>query len=374
MASAGHNVILIAAKVEPDLAALKNVAWVKISTPSSFPDLIAYQVFASRAYRAIRHLKGDIDILHLNGAITYMGGDVNASHFVHSNWIKSPYYTYKTEGGLYGYYQLVNTMIAAWWEKKSYRSARKVVAVSDFVRNSLIDDVGALPEQVEVIFNGVDLDQFHPLRPEENNSLRKDLNIPDDAFLCFFSGDVKTNRKNLDIALKSVAALGERFHLVVAGGFRPETYPEMVQEMGIANRVYFLGHRSDVPTLLRCADAFLFASHYDPCPLVILEAMSSAVPTITAPSVGSSVLITHGENGFILKESNDTEGMIRALKLLAENPEQRAIIAEKARETCRLYTWSEMAKKYEKLYMNVLEAKKAEAAQVCSRSIGADVR
>lgn len=358
LARQGHSVTLVSSTIDPVLAAEPNITWLEVSVPDWLAlDLFRYQVFALGAYRTLNRRKSEFDIIHLNGAITFIAADVNASHFVHSDWLKSPYHTARVTKGLYALYQRCVTILNACWERKAYKAALCVVAVSDKVRNSLIKQADVTASKIEVIYNGVDTDEFHPRRTGEPNLLRETLGIPDDAFLAFFSGGIKTNRKNLDLPLQAIAALGPRYHLVVVGTDGGGPYPKMASELEITDRVHFLGHRDDVASLLRDADAFVFASHYDPCPLVIFEALASAIPVVTAPSVGSAAVIQHGENGFVIKDSNDLEGLIHSIKLLAEDAKIAHQIAQSGRETAQNLTWEAMAKRYESLYQKIYATK-----------------
>jgi len=358
LAEAGHEVTLISTAVDPPLAALPGVAWRAVPIPSWLRGaLFRYQVFALGARRAIRREPSGFDIVHLNGFIAYHPADVNASHFVHADWLKSPHHVSRVARGADAAYQWSVTVLNVGWERRAYRVARRVVAVSEAVRDSLADDVGIDTAKIEVIPNGVDTAEFRPLAPGETNALRAELGLSGGTFVAFFAGDIRTNRKNLDLALHSVGRLGPGFHLAVAGGAAGSPYPAMARDLKIADRVHFLGHRADVPALLRGANALAFASHYDPYALVIPEAMASGVPVVTAPSVGASSLIRQGENGFVLRDSSDLEGMTAALQHLAADPSSAARIGAAGRALAETLSWGAMARRYEALYQEVLAEK-----------------
>jgi len=109
--------------------------------------------------------------------------------------------------------------------------------------------------------------------------------------------------------------------------------------------------------LLRGADAFAFASHYDPFALVIPEAMASGVPIITAPSVGASALIKHGENGFVIRESGDLQGMVTVLQQIANDSHLVSNIRRNARKTAEMMSWEAMALQCEAVYERIRAAK-----------------
>jgi glycosyltransferase involved in cell wall biosynthesis len=180
--------------------------------------------------------------------------------------------------------------------------------------------------------------------------LRKSLGLPTAACISFFTGDLKTNRKNLDLVLQALVQLPKYHHLVVAGGVEGSIYPAMARELEIDDRVHFLGYRSDVSSLLRYADVFAFPSHYDPCPLVLLEALACGVPVITARSVGNSASLEHGKNGYVLESSYDLDAFVRILGQLGESTELRRRVGQAGRRTAEELSWQKMAAHYETIY------------------------
>ncbi|PSN14661.1 glycosyl transferase [filamentous cyanobacterium CCT1] len=364
LARAGHQVSLIAMVIDPALDGLENVSCLRIPPPRWLPTaLLRNQYFALRSCQLLTTLAPDLDIVHLNGSLTYYPADINTSHFVHSNWLRSAYHPSRTFaaknfGRMYAAYQWFYTQLNAEWERKAYQAASVVVAVSDFVKSSLVQDAQIIPDKIVTVLNGVDTQEFHPLEKNAENLLRKELNLASDQFVVFFAGGIRTNRKNLDLTLNALTQLDCSVHLVVAGSTVGSAYPNIAQELNIHNRVHFLGHRNDVSNLLRCADAFAFPSHYDPFSLSVLEALASGVPVITAPSVGSSVLIRSGINGFLLEHSDDLDGMITALSYLTKYPDSAAQIGMNGRRTAEAHSWLHMAKQYEEIYQTVYQEKR----------------
>jgi hypothetical protein len=58
--------------------------------------------------------------------------------------------------------------------------------------------------------------------------------------------------------------------------------------LNVSDHVHFLGYRRDIPDLMRTANIFVFPSRYEACPLVLLEAMASGLPIVTAQTAGGS--------------------------------------------------------------------------------------
>jgi glycosyltransferase involved in cell wall biosynthesis len=358
LAADGHSITLVATEVDPVLAAVPNIEWRPVRIPRAVPTaLLKQQIFAAGAWAALSPDHHSFDIVQLNGAITYLPADVNIAMFVHSNWAKSAYHPGAVQKGSYGAYQRLYTALNAAWERRAFRAATRVVALSPPVSQSLQQDVGLQAGQIKTIEPGVDADEFRPLRKGEVNFLRQAANLSPDKFLLFFAGDIRSNRKNLDLVLNVMTELDKSVHLAVAGSKIGSPYPALAHKLGLADRVHFLGHRPDMAALLRGADAFVFPSHYDTFALVVTEAMASGVATITSNNVGAATMINHGQTGFVLRHSNDHQGLLSTLRRLRDEPGLCTGIAAAGREAAAAYSWRAMAGRYESLYGTLAQAK-----------------
>jgi glycosyltransferase involved in cell wall biosynthesis len=351
----GHRVFMVASEVAPELSCHPNAYVLLVKIPKWVQTaILRHQIFAVRSAALLRQHRIKFDVIHANGGITYHSSDVNACHFVHSSWINSRFHPIREKKGIEGLYQWLYTALNGKWEQRADRATKRVIAVSDFVKHSLIEDAHVPAETIEVIWNGVDIEEFRPRVRGEENLLRSSLGLPVSACISFFTGDIKSNRKNLDLVLHAMKRLPSQHHLVVAGSTVGSPYPAMARRMGLEDRVHFLGHRSDVSVLLRCADVFTFPSHYDPCPLVVLEALASGIPVITTRSVGNSALIESGKNGYILSGNYDLDGLVESLLDFGESEELRSQIGQEGRKTAEERSWQKMARNYEAIYQSVL--------------------
>src|SRR5262249_39146420 len=75
---------------------------------------------------------------------------------------------------------------------------------------------------------------------------------------------------------------------------------DLCNELGVADRIRFLGHREDVPDLLRAADIFFLPSTSEGLPLSVLEAQATKVPVLAAATAGIPEVITDGETAFLI--------------------------------------------------------------------------
>ena len=338
----GHHVTLVATNIDDELANDPGVTCVRIPVEGLPTTLLQDNAFARRSGAWLRKHRDQFDAVHVNGCITTVPGDVNAVHFVHGSWMRSPVHTFRVRRDAYGLYQYLYTALNARWEKQAFQAAGTVIAVSDQVRRELIE-IGVPANKIEVIINGVDLNEFRP-----GSEDRRALGLPENVVLGLFAGDIRTPRKNLDTVLHALAQTPE-MHLAVAGGVDQSPYPRMAEDLGVADRTHFLGFRRDMADLMRAADLFVFPSRYEACSLVMLEALSSGLPVVTARSAGGSEVVC-SDCGFVLDDANDVAALAASLKTLAEDEPLRRSMGRAAREVAERHSWEAMADAYLALY------------------------
>jgi glycosyltransferase involved in cell wall biosynthesis len=338
-------VTLVASHVAPELLAHPKVRWVPMKIGRWWPtNLLRQQVFALKSALWLRTHRGEYDVLHVNGFITWMPADVNTAHFVHSGWFGSKYYPFGLTKGLWSAYQFVYTRVNASLERWAYRRSRVITAVSQKVADE-IGAIGLTPHnRVDVIYNGVDTQGFAAAQGD-----RAKFNLPAGAFLLLFVGDLRTPRKNLGTVLEALRHLPDHVHIAVAGYLPGSPYPEQARSLGIAARVHFLGLVKDMPVLMHSVDAFVFPSRYEAMSLSLLEAMAAGLPVVTARTAGGAEIITP-ECGIVLDDPDDPEALAGAIAQLAESGDVRHAMGIAANGLATGFGWARMAAQYIALY------------------------
>ncbi len=344
----GHRVTLLAGEVAPELAAHEAVTWVPVPVDGWPTALLRHQIFAWRTARWLSRHRDALDLVVTNGFITWAAAEVNAVHHVHSMSRRAASHAAHVRRGPYAWYQWLFSALNAYWEKQAFEKARTVVAVSEKVRDEL-EAVGVPEENIRVICNGVDTEEFVPGAED-----RAALGLPEDVPLALFVGDLRTPGKNLDTVLRAVRR-APALHLAVGGSRERSPYPQMAKELDIEKRVRFLGYRRDVPALMRAADLFVFPSRYEACSLVMLEALASGLPVVTARTAGGAEIVAEA-GGTVLPDPNDAEGLTRTLRALVVDPDRLARMSHAARATAEKYTWTHMAQQYLDLFEELAPA------------------
>jgi glycosyltransferase involved in cell wall biosynthesis len=334
----GHTISLYSEHVDSHM--IRAGALAQIAQPPAFLPgrMFRDQIFACRtAWRLARDVRS-YDAVLACGFATWAAADVNAVHFVHRSWLRSPYHPWRLRRSLRTFYALVMSMLNLYLERSAFRRSNRVVAVSDKVRRELIE-TGVPADHISVILNGVDAEEFHPGPADRGR-----FGLPEGVTLALFAGDLKTPRKNLDTVLRAMAAV-PGLHLAVAGRHEGTPWPALAQSCGVADRVHFLGFQTDMPALMRAAELFVFPSRYEACSLVLLEALASGLPVITAASAGGAELITP-DVGVVLDDSDDVAALAAALRTILDDPTRRQTMAAAARQIGLAHSWPAMARQY----------------------------
>lgn len=334
----GWQVTLLANNVGDELLSLPGLRWIRINVDRVPTTLAREIVFATRSALRLWRLRARADALLVNGFITWSAADVTAAHFVHAAWWASPYRERARVKGPRDLYHWLYSMANAWLERAAYRRSRVVVAVSGQVRQQLIDR-GIDPAAIQVIANGVDTAEFHPAT-ESRGAAR----LPTGVVCGLFVGDLETGRKNLHTVLRALVACPQ-VHLAVVGTVGQSRYPAMAAELGLGERVHFLGYRRDVPQLMREADFVVYPSLYEPSGLVLLEAMASGVPVITARTVGG-VEFAGEDCALVLEDPEDAAAMAEAVRQLVAEPSERARRVALGRQRAEQLQFAQMGARY----------------------------
>jgi glycosyltransferase involved in cell wall biosynthesis len=343
----GYELTILAAHCAEEIANHPRALFLPMGHESLPTELLRNLMFARRSARWLQRHRHELDLIQGNGFVTWEDCDIVAAHFIHAGWRKSPYYPF-TSFSPYSLYQRLYTFLNSRWEKGAFLRASRVIAVSHGIAKEL-NLLGVSADRIEVIYNGVDTEQFSP-GPSERESFGLPLQVP----LALFVGDIRTPRKNLDTVLRALQQTPE-IRLAVAGNLKGSPYPALARELGVSERVIFLDKVSRIASLMRSVDLFVFPSRYEAHPLVVLEAMASGLPAIVSGNFGAEGFL--GDGGHILKDPNDANALAALMNDLMRSPEKRRSMALAARERALKMQWSTMASAYIDVYEKLLHSK-----------------
>ena len=224
-------------------------------------------------------------------------------------------------------------------ERASFKSQyfRRGIAVSELVRQDLLKTFALAPSKVLTLYNGVDLKRFAPNRDKSlARKIRRDFGIPEDWRAVAFVGHGFA-RKGLRFLLDAWPQVNSQTCLVVAGTDRTAAaYRSYAMQLGIGDRVIFIGARADVEHLFAAVDALALPSLFEPFGNVVMEAMAAGLPALCSKLTGAAELIPRELRELVIDDPTDVGELARRLNLLLRLGSDASKVA---RATAEQYTW-----------------------------------
>ena len=175
------------------------------------------------------------------------------------------------------------------------------------------------PERIRVVYNGVDVERFSPLRRAEfRNSMRQRLGIDNDAVLALAVAH-NFQLKGVPTLLRALEILAPKslpLHAVVVGGKWIRSWQLWAKARRLC--VTFVGARPDTVPFYAAADLLVHPSFYDSCSLVLLEAAASGLPLLVSKENGAAELLTDNVEGLLLDDSADAQRLAAQMESLLD--------------------------------------------------------
>ncbi|MFN3763691.1 MAG: glycosyltransferase family 4 protein, partial [Anaerolineae bacterium] len=280
--------------------------------------------FSLRALRHIRRLAAGVDILHVHGARAALFGRLAAV----SLGRRRPRIVYTIHGFAAPHYPPPRRALLLVIERALAPFTDRFIAVCHAEREAILSAGVARPEQVRVVWNGIDTKRFSEVEVDRAMQ-RVALGIPPDATVIITVSRLYKPRDfdTLLLAFQRVAAAHPDTQLLIVGDgpYRPQV-ERLIGELGLASRVKLAGFRRDIPQLLAASDIFaLSTAFWEGLPLTVLEAMAAGLPVVTSDVGGIREAVIPQETG-ILVSPGDFAAFSEALQeLLTDRPKARAM-------------------------------------------------
>jgi UDP-glucose:(heptosyl)LPS alpha-1,3-glucosyltransferase len=240
-------------------------------------------------------------------------------------------------------------------ERRVFERTPRIVAIAEAGRREITALYGVAPDRLSVVYNGVDLERFHP----RNRALyraggRAEGGIPAGAYTMLFAGSGFA-RKGLATAVEAFAAFSDRSsRLVVLGKGDASDYRHLALRLGVSERVVWLGARNDPERWYAGADIVVLPSRYEPFGNVHLEALASGLPVIASACAGGAEVVSDGVNGAIVNPT-DTAAITSALERFRQRTP--AELSDAARRSAEPYTYAAQVDGFARVYSAVSRAR-----------------
>lgn len=227
------------------------------------------------------------------------------------------------------------------WRELAYRFTDGLADITTNVSQAAVDcyvRVGAAPEnKIRFIPNGLDTDRFKP-DGQYVKALREELGL-DDSFVWLAVGRLE-KEKDYPCMLRAFAmvqAAGRSMLLIAGRGPDEGALKSLARDLGIADRVRFIGVRTDVERLMNAADAYVMSSAWEGLPMVLLEAAATALPAVTTDVGGCREIVIDGETGAVVQPENPRELAEAMLRIMTMPEAQRLALGRAGRRHVEKY-------------------------------------
>ncbi len=249
------------------------------------------------------------------------------------------------------YFRVARWLTPATWsfarlERRQYLGRERPVVVvnSGMVREHFAGYYGIGAKDLFVVPSAVDPNRFRDYdRPRRRVDFRQRCGIAADETVALFVA-MNYRLKGLEPLLHAVSRMpaakpgGGGFRLVVAGNKQFAAYERQARRLGIAERVRFLGPCHPIRDAYFAADFLVHPTFYDPCSLVVLEALACSLPVITSRYNGAGELLSPPREGYVVDDPHDHEHLAWCMQQLLD-PARRAACAQAARAAAARWTF-----------------------------------
>ena len=208
--------------------------------------------------------------------------------------------------------------VSGWIENAPYKKGKftKIIAISDMVKQDMIQWYKIPENRIVVVYNGVDIERFHPKNRQYREEIRRRNGIGEEFVILFVSNNFRM--KGLCYLIRALAEVKKSnpfpCKCLVLGRGRKAPYARLAEKLGISKEVIFAGSTDEPEKYYGAADLLVHPTFYDACSLTVLEALASGLPVITTSFNGAAGLITHGEDGWIVTDPSDRNELRKALR------------------------------------------------------------
>ena len=240
------------------------------------------------------------------------------------------------------------------------RYTDKLVAVCETVKDITITREKIDRAKIEVIYNGIDLEEFSPERNGEGDAVRSEFGIaPGDIVVGSITHLTKV--KGNEYLIRAAPAILSEFpktrFLIVGDGPLRKDMEALCVKKGIRDRVVFAGQRNNIPEILSAMNIFVCPSISEGFSNSILEAMAMGKPVVATDVGGNKELIRNGENG-ILVNPGDDKGLSENILTIIRNRDMARQMGQIGRElVVQKYDLNLIVQQLMELYISVRKLK-----------------
>lgn len=238
------------------------------------------------------------------------------------------------------------------------RHTDAIVAISPRIRDDIVvkHRIGR-PDQVRVVPLGFDLGRFAAIDGSRRTAAQIELGLPAGARVITTVGrlvPIKQQWLFLEMASRIAVRAPDAVFLLAGDGPLRHDLERRASDLGLGDRIRFLGWRDDLPRLYAASDVFVLTSANEGTPVALIEAIAAGVVSVSTDVGGVRDVITGPESGSVVPPGN-VEALVEAVSsLLATEPSRMAIGGEARASVSSRFGFDRLVRDVVELYRELL--------------------
>ena len=250
--------------------------------------------------------------------------------------------------------------MSGWIEGAAYRKKPLccIIAISDMIKQDMIRWYGIQEGKITVVYNGVDIELFHPRNQQYREEIRRRHGIQDEFLILFVSNNFRM--KGLGHLIRALANIKEEgfppFKCLVIGRGRKHFYIRLAKKLGVSKEIVFAGSTVEPEKYYGAADLLVHPTFYDACSRTVLEAMASGLPVITTTSNGASGILTNGQEGYVIEDPRSIEILSKRISSFFEE-EKRKEASSRSRRCVEYHSFDKVYEEMKDIFKRCIKEK-----------------
>ncbi len=238
-----------------------------------------------------------------------------------------------------------------WAQLQVFRMCDRILCNSRAAAERL-REAGVPERKLIIIPNGLSARFFSPCAP----AFPRKPGVARIGMIARMNDAVKDHAAFLRAAARVAKDLPEVEFMLVGDGPLRQRWEAMAAELEVADQVNFAGERHDIPAMLASMDVSVLISTSESLSNVILESMAAGIPVVATAVGGNPELVKNGVTGMLVAPGDD-DCLAEVLLRLVRDPGLRLQCSLRAREFARSFHIDVVCRRYEELYLSLLEEK-----------------
>lgn len=305
-------------------------------------------------------IKTNLDILHVHG-IGFIQNDIAIRKLknINSNTkiVCTPHGPFMALKSYNFFLKMIKKIYTA-QVRKNLEGYDKIIQVNPFQKKWLSLEYGVPSKKIFFLPNGIPNEAFQQINPREKSEIYKRYKINPKRFIISYLGRIQSY-KGLEQIIKILPELKKNdpktcFLAMGKDAGEKHQLMNLAEKLNVRENVIFTGEVTEKEkfALLDISEIFVFPSEWEAFGIVVLEAMARKNAVISTKTEGGKYLINEGENGYLFEYQN-TKELLKKIKIIINDNELRKKMQERNYLKAKSFLWSGIAKKLEKLYLEL---------------------